>query len=94
MGKDDILVDGESFHTRSIYSVVGTNKMKDVKEYFEKRNKKVEKVEVKAKARYIYILGDKRERRKALKKLKLKVYDEYPKNYGHELRLEEKYNKN
>jgi len=91
-GKNQILLDGKPIHTKSIYSEVGTNKMEDVIEFYKQQGKKIEvQTGTKGKARYIYILGNKREKKNAIKKLKVKIYGEYPKNYNHALKLEKKY---
>jgi len=89
LGQKQILIGGKPMHKKSIYETVGNNKRKDVQEYFYDQGKSYEEISVKAKARYIYILGNKREKRERMKKLKLHVFNGYPKNYEDALRMEQ-----
>jgi hypothetical protein len=88
-GKIELYVDGKLIHAKSIYEEVGTNKRKEVEEFYKKQGKTIEWIPVKAKARYIYILGNKREKKKRRKKIAVPIFDKYPKSYEDALQMEE-----
>lgn len=88
-GKTKIfLIDGNPKHARSIYADVGNNKIDDVRAYYGDRlEEKI--IAVLPKARYLYFLCDKREKKRLMDKLTVPVYEgQYPKSYQDALQLE------
>lgn len=76
-GEREFYIDGERRHRRDLYDKYGTSSMKKLKELLGDRF--IVSADRHKKNRYIYVLGNKKERRELMKKIKLEIHSEYPK---------------
>ena len=69
------LIDGEKVHPMTIKDRFGVTKIKEWAD-----NNGIERIKPEPKHRYFYLLGNKREKRIMIKKMKYKIIKEYPKS--------------
>lgn len=76
-GEREFYIDDQRRHRRELYDTYGTSSIKKLKEILGNRFHVSENRYKKNK--YIYILGNKKERKEIMKKLKVQIHKEYPK---------------
>jgi hypothetical protein len=75
-GEREIFIDGVKRHRRDLYDKYGTSSLEKLKNELGNRLQTGERYK---KNKYIYILGNKKERKELIKKLKINIINEYPK---------------
>jgi len=88
-GKQLWLLDGEPIHTRTTWEHTGTADIDKITQMYADMGKKFEvKQDLLPKARYIYFLCNKREKKKLIEKLRVPIFNRYPKSYEEALVME------
>jgi len=84
-------LDGKPIHTRTIWSHLGNSSdVELIKTKYAEMGRVFEvKENLLPKARYVYLLGNKRERKQMMESLKVPVFTKYPKTYQEALAMEE-----